>query len=97
MTDREMIEAALASNGFPVDSWDETGDDGLTAKIAGTFTATEDDERAGIYEGDEGTLYAICVGSDAHGNRRVMVWFVQKDYGYEAGNEVRDLSMLEHS
>lgn len=95
--ERALIEAALARHGFTAESWDEEGEDGLTARIAGTFTVLEDDDDAGLFAGDSGTLYASVAGAAQHGNQRAMFWFVDEEYDYGDGNEVRDVSSLEHS
>jgi uncharacterized cupin superfamily protein len=94
MTDREMIESVVASNGFTVERWDEEHENGLTAIIAGTFTVLEDDEEHGLYEGSEGVLEVCVVGSEEHRNRRVAFSLLEE--GYDSSNEVSDLSLLEY-
>lgn len=94
--ERVMLDQALA-NMFTVERWAEDGEDGLTAHINGTFTVLDDDDEAGLCSGDSGKLSACVVGTAEYGNQRVMFWFVNADYDYGDGNEVRDLSTLDHS
>jgi hypothetical protein len=94
VTDREMIEAALDSDGFTAERWQD-GEDGLEAVVAGSFTVLEDYDDEGLFEGDSGTLTAGVAGGEEFGNRRV--WFGFTAAGMNSGAEVRDLSALEHS
>lgn len=95
MTDREMIEQALAHNGFTVERWDEENENGLTAVVAGTFTVIEEDEDRGLYDGDSGKLEVCVVGSAENRNQRVYFGFVPD--GYDEANEVVDLTALDYS
>ena len=94
--ERAAIDRALSHQGFMAESWEEN-EDGLAAKIAGTFTVIEDDEDAGLFLGDSGTLWAQAVGSAVHGSDRVMFWFVRDGEDFDTGNEPNDLSCLEHT
>lgn len=91
MTDKEMIEAACARQGFKILSWTNTTD-GDTAVLGG-FTVGIEDESDGLYEGDEGDLAACVVGAEKYGNRRVCFTFCPE--GHDEGQEVRDLSCLD--
>ena len=92
MTDRERIEEALAREGFTAQEWIEHPDNGLTA-VVGRFVVQTDDEDAGLYGGDEGKLDACVVGAEQYANQRVSWTFTAE--GYDEGNEVTDLSVLE--
>lgn len=92
MSEREMIEAAVARHGFTVKSWDPSHENGLTAML-GHFIVTEGDEDHGLYDGDTGTLDACVVGAAEYGNQRVSFSFVPE--GCDSGADVDDLSAVE--
>jgi hypothetical protein len=92
MTDREMIESACASQGLTIQGW-ATTDDGHTAQLGRYVVSTPDYEDDGLYEGDEGTLDAVVVGSEKYENRRVSFTFTAD--GLDGGEEVSDLTALD--
>jgi hypothetical protein len=90
---RTDIERAAASNGFKVAEWRDT-DDGDTAVMEGSFVVVNDEyEDDGLYSGDEGELSACIVGAPQFFNERISWTFITE--GYDEGNEVRDLTVLE--
>jgi hypothetical protein len=95
MTDKERIEQAVEQAGFSVKSWNPDHENGLTANIGKFTVMSNDEEDYGLYEGDEGTLYACVVGAEQYGNQRVSFSFITE--GYDDGNEVHDLSVLDPS
>jgi hypothetical protein len=92
MEDRERIEKACQEHGLTIREW-KTGDDGGDIAVLGRFEVIEDDEDAGLYSGDEGELSAEVVGAAQYGNQRVCFSFMAE--GYDEGNEVRDLYVLD--
>ena len=92
MTDKERIEEFAKHNGFTVLDWREDPDDGLIG-VLGRFRVIEEDEDRGLYADDEGELSACVVGAEKYGNQRVALSFTAD--GYDAGNDVRDPSLLE--
>jgi hypothetical protein len=83
-SDREMIEGALRVFGYSAREWRD-GEEGIEA-VLGRFRVLADDEREGVFEGDEGTLTACVVGSAYYGNRRVMFGFTPD--GNDGADEV---------
>lgn len=92
MTDREMIEARCKQEGLTIQTWRDT-EDGETA-LLGRFAVTSNDyEDDGLYESDKGEVSACVVGAEQYNNRRVSFSFTPE--GYDSGNEVRDLFVLD--
>lgn len=65
-----LIQARLDRAGMVAHEWRD-GDDGTEA-LLGRYAAFEDDDSAGLYEGDEGELSAYVVGAQRYHNERVM-------------------------
>lgn len=93
MTDKEMIEERLQSEGLTAQSWVEDTENGLTAKLGRYQVVNDDEEDYGLYAGDEGELSACVVGSAQYGNQRVSFSFTLDDN--DEGSEVHSLSVLE--
>lgn len=92
MTNREMIEERCKREGLTIQGWSET-EDGDTASPGRFLVVTPEYEDDGLYEGDSGELAACVVGAEKFGNRRVCFTFSPE--GYDSGEEVHDLSVLD--
>lgn len=93
MTDRELIEARCSREGLTIQGWDEESENGLTAKLGRYTVVSPGHEDDGLYEGDDGELTACVVGAAQYNNQRVNFSFTAE--GYDEGNDVRDLLVLE--
>jgi hypothetical protein len=89
---KEMIEAAVTARGLAVKDWRDDPDDGLTA-VLGRFRVAVEDEREGLYDGDEGVLIASVVGARQYGNERI--YFGWTPDGMDEAGEVRDIMALD--
>lgn len=85
---KRLIEDACTKQGLTVQSWsqDPDYDEPRDQAELGLFAVIEDNDEAGIYEGDEGTLIACVVGAAEFGNERVA--FVFTADGCDSGSEV---------
>jgi hypothetical protein len=91
MDAKQIIENAVAAQGWTVKSWDEEHENGLSA-VVGDFKVVEPDDSNGLYLHDEGSLMACVVGSAERHNQRVSWWLHREDYG---DSDVEDLSLLD--
>lgn len=89
---KQMIESAVAREGYTVEEWRDDPGDGLTGVI-GRFVVAVEDENEGLYEGDEGVLEVSVVGAPQYQNERV--WFGFTADGTDGGAEVKDVSTLD--
>lgn len=75
MTQRERIEAELEHHMLVAEEWRD-GEDGTEAVLKYRWGVIEEDEDAGLFEGDEGRVVASVVGAAKYGNERVSFGFV---------------------
>lgn len=87
---RELIEREISTYGYPVKEWgiDEDGD--VQANL-GRFRVITDDEDFGLFEGDEGVVFAGVVGAAEYNNEGIAFSFQGDDF--DSGLPLRDLSM----
>lgn len=92
---KQMIEEATQSQGFPVKSWEQDEDDATrpTANL-GRFSASDDDDEAGIYGGTEGVVKASVVGAAEYNNERVAFYYYEEGMDEMTG-EIKDFDILE--
>ena len=69
----ELINAWLRAHQLTAERFEQNEDGELVAVMPGRWRVLEDDEAAGVNEGDEGTLEASMVGAPELGNHRI--WY----------------------
>lgn len=72
---KDLIEEVTFSYGFPIKAFEEDPDGDYVANL-GRFIALQDDEDQGLFEDDEGILYAQIVGAKKYNNEHVAFYFL---------------------
>lgn len=87
---RELIERTIASYGYPAKEWG-IDDDGDVRADLGRFRVIANDDDHGLFEGDEGVVFAGVVGAQEYHNESVAFSFQGDDF--DSGLPLRDLAM----